>query len=285
MDHQAASDTIAQWQGKRVGVLGDLMLDRYVWGGASRISQEAPIPVVEVDKVTARPGGAANVLYNIVSLGGEAHAFGVVGEDKNGEELSTLLSGLGIGTDGIIRDDGRVTTEKTRIIAAHQQIVRVDTEQKDPLEASVQGALRTKLENAITEGHIDALIIEDYAKGTLNKVLAQQVVACATKHGLPVALDPHPANHLDLSGLTLMTPNRSEAFVLAGKYMTHSVLPIESDAALLDVVAHPVKRGKYNIYSSRLGVMGWRYFSRKAIPFMYPRRRVRSLTYPALAIR
>ena len=238
MDHQAASDTIGQWQGKRVGVLGDLMLDRYVWGGASRISQEAPIPVVEVDKVTARPGGAANVLHNIVSLGGEAHAFGVVGEDKNGEELSTLLGGLGIGTDGIIRDDGRVTTEKTRIIAAHQQIVRVDTEQKDPLAASVQEALLTKLESAITEGRIGALIIEDYAKGTLNKALAQQVVACATKHGLPVALDPHPANHLDLSGLTLMTPNRSEAFVLAGKYMTNSVLPIKRDEALLDVVAH-----------------------------------------------
>jgi rfaE bifunctional protein kinase chain/domain len=87
-------------------------------------------------------------------------------------------------------------------------------------------------------GQIDALIIEDYAKGTLSKTMAQQAVACATAHGIPVALDPHPANHLDLSGLTLMTPNRAEAFVLAGKYMTHSVLPISNDAPLLDVVAH-----------------------------------------------
>ena len=238
MDHQAAKDTIGKWQGKRVGVVGDLMLDRYVWGGASRISQEAPIPVVEVDEVTARPGGAANALHNIVSLGGKAHAFGVVGDDKNGEELRGLLDTLAVDTDGIIEDGTRVTTEKTRIIAAHQQIVRVDTEQKDALEDSVQAALLDKLEGAMKGGQIDALIIEDYAKGTLNKTLAQQAVACATAHGIPVALDPHPANHLDLSGLTLMTPNRAEAFVLAGKYMTHSVLPIEHDAALLDVVAH-----------------------------------------------
>lgn len=238
MDLQSAKDTIGKWQGKRVGVLGDLMLDRYVWGSASRISQEAPIPVVEVDEVTARPGGAANVLHNIVALGGQAHAFGVVGEDKNGEELRGLLDTLAIDTDGIIGDGGRVTTEKTRIIAAHQQIVRVDTEQKDPLEESIQATLLEKLEHAMQGGQIDALIIEDYAKGTLNKTLAQQAVACAAAHDIPVALDPHSANHLDLSGLTLMTPNRAEAFVLAGKYLTHSVLPIEEDAALLDVVAH-----------------------------------------------
>ena len=204
MEYSAAKERIDCWQGKRIAVVGDLMLDRYVWGGASRISQEAPIPVVEVRRTTARPGGAANVLHNIVALGGKALAFGVVGAD------------------------------------------------------------------ALARGEIDALIIEDYAKGTLSPDLARAVVVAAGKHGVPVALDPHPANHLDVPALALMTPNRSEAFALAGVYKTEAVRPVEADGALREVVARLQDRWQVAHLLITLGADGMALFRPEAPPLHVP---------------
>lgn len=218
-----------------MGVVGDLMLDRYVWGSATRISQEAPIPVVQVKNETARPGGAANVLHNITSLGGKAIAFGVIGDDANAETLLSLLGELDIATEAVVRHPDRITTEKTRIIAGNQQVVRVDSEREDPLAPAVVQEMLSRLRDAIDAGAVDGLIIEDYAKGTLNRESAHAIVALAERRGVPVALDPHPGNPLDLTGLTLMTPNRAEAFAMAGRYLTQGTAHLGDDEPLLAV--------------------------------------------------
>ncbi len=270
MEQRQASERIEGWADKRVGVVGDLILDRYVWGSASRISQEAPIPVVEVKEVTVRPGGAANVLHNLVTLGAQAVAFGVLGRDANGDALCNLLAEKGIDAQGVLRDDTRVTTEKTRIVAANQQVVRVDTEKRDPLSEESATRLLEVIRDAIESKHIDGLIIEDYAKGVLNKGLAQRVVELAAAHGVPVALDPHPANHLDLSGLTLMTPNRAEAFSLAGAYHTPAVLPVESDAAFLRVAKHLHETWQVECLLITMGADGMALFLPGSAPLHVP---------------
>ncbi len=235
MQRTQAEQLSQTWSTKRVGVLGDLMLDRYVWGEARRISQEAPIPVVAVKRTTARPGGAANVLLNLTTLGAQALAFGVVGADAAGEELAALLEESGIDAGGVTVDAGRKTTEKTRIIAGTQQVVRVDTEETHPLAGDAAALLVHAITDAITGGAIDALILEDYAKGVFGPALLTQVLEMAHAHSVPVAMDPHPANRFTAKGLTLMTPNRLEAFALAGHYHRDPVFPITEDTALAEV--------------------------------------------------
>lgn len=228
---------IEKFPAQRVAVVGDLMLDRYIWGSASRISQEAPVPVVAIDRQTASPGGAANVLRNISSLGAQPLAFGVIGKDSAGDALVDLLKVERVDTSGVSRSPDRVTSEKTRIIAEHQQIVRVDNERIESISEQDCGDLVTRLRVAIEEGGIDAIIVEDYAKGAVTKELLHEVVALGKKNDIPVALDPHPGNAAAASGLTVMTPNRAEAFAMAGVYPRPSVLPVEDDQALSEVVS------------------------------------------------
>jgi D-beta-D-heptose 7-phosphate kinase/D-beta-D-heptose 1-phosphate adenosyltransferase len=220
------------WQGKRVGVWGDLMLDRYIWGQASRISQEAPIPVVRAQRTTSSPGGAANVLNNLAALGACPVAFGVTGADEAGETLRGALADKGIGTAGVVTATDRCTTEKTRVVAGNQQVVRVDHEVATPLDEETRQALREKLLDAIAGGALDALIIEDYAKGAVDAGLAEEVAAAAQAAGCPVALDPHPGNQIACGGLTVMTPNRAEAFAMAGHFHTDPISPVSEDDAL-----------------------------------------------------
>lgn len=229
----------AQWRGKRVGVWGDLMLDRYVWGQATRISQEAPIPVVRVQRDTCTPGGAANVLNNLAGLGAQPVAFGVIGADESGGALSSALADRGIDAAQVVRCGSRCTTEKTRVVAGNQQVVRVDREEASPLPEDTMDALRTGLLEALGAGALDALIIEDYAKGAVSDVLAAEVVRRAREVGCPVALDPHPGNRFICPGLTVMTPNRAEAFAMAGAFPHDPVTPVEEDESL-DVVARTV---------------------------------------------
>lgn len=225
---------INSWQGKRVAVIGDLMLDRYVWGSASRISPEAPVPVVKVDKTTSSPGGSANVLRNLASLGGTPVAFGLIGDDSTGDELRGLLDDLNVKLDGIVVDDTRRTIEKTRILAGNQQVVRVDTEDVEEITQDKVGELLKRLEEQAD--CLDAIIVEDYAKGTLTQALLSRVVEIAKKHDIPVALDPHPANAFNVKGMSLITPNRREAFAMAGMYFVSGVLPIEEDISLHNTV-------------------------------------------------
>lgn len=219
----------------RVAVIGDLMLDRYVWGEASRISQEAPVPVVHVYKETEVPGGAANVINNLLALTAHAGAFGVVGQDSHGEQLLQLLRDAGADTVGTAVLADRPTTVKTRVVANKQQIVRIDAERVDPLPAAVTETICQQLMAALAADQYDAVIFEDYAKGMLTADLMQNLVNAASQRNIMTALDPHPGHAFDVKGLTVMTPNRAEAFGLAGLYYQPGGMPVHEDKALQEV--------------------------------------------------
>lgn len=247
---------------QRVAVVGDLMLDRYIWGSASRISQEAPVPVVAVDRRSAAPGGAANVLRNIASLGARPLAFGVVGDDAAGTDLIGLLDEQGVETAGIIRSAIRVTAEKTRIIANHQQVVRVDNERVEFINEELVAKLIGLLRSALERDRVDAIVLEDYAKGTVTEALLHGVAALGDEFDVPVALDPHPGNHAAVTGLAVMTPNRSEAFAMSGVYPKPAVEPVSKDAALAEVVAKLQERWAPKYLMITLGSQGMALFQR-----------------------
>ena len=211
---------------RKILVIGDLMLDEFLWGKVTRISPEAPVPVLDIQRRATYPGGAANVARNLASLGAHAALAGVIGEDEPGEQLVRLLTGKGIATGSIRVTPRRPTTHKTRICAItrqlhdhleienQQQIVRVDNESREPLDPESRRWLFDRLRAEIS-AH-DAVIIEDYAKGLVDQELVTLVVAEAKAHGKIVAIDPNPNNPFDWSGGTVLKPNRREAFLAAG---------------------------------------------------------------------
>jgi rfaE bifunctional protein kinase chain/domain len=199
---------------RRLLVVGDLMLDEFVWGRVSRISPEAPVPVVEVLREESYPGGAANVARNLRPFCDRVHVLGMLGDDAPGRRVRELLSENGILPDGLLLEQGWSTIRKTRIIARQQQVVRVDREcVPDPSpgrEERVQAHLTELLAG------VDAVILEDYGKGFLNQKLVGFLLARAAELGIPVTADPNPRNPLDWSGATAVKPNRSEALAAAG---------------------------------------------------------------------
>jgi D-beta-D-heptose 7-phosphate kinase/D-beta-D-heptose 1-phosphate adenosyltransferase len=217
-NNQKLKEIISSFKTNRVAVIGDLILDVYVWGNASRISQEAPVPVVHVNKKTERLGGAANVMCNIVTLGANAHAFGVTGHDQYSQEIKRLMKEFNIDYSGVYIDKKRSTTMKQRVIAASQQLVRIDYEDISDVSAELKKDIVSQLKDRIKSKEIDAVIFEDYAKGMLDSYMAAEICAAARDAGVFVALDPHPGHPLEISGITIMTPNKSEAFGLAGIY-------------------------------------------------------------------
>ena len=220
----------------RIAVLGDLMLDRYVSGTASRLSQEAPVPVLHVRKSEVRLGGAANVMRNLTSLGVQhVLAFGVVGQDRDGEELCALLQKGGVHTDGVLAVPDRRTTVKQRVIASSQQVVRMDFEDTEPVSEEVRNALVEQICSRMKAREIDALILEDYAKGLLERDMLQVIADTAREYGVYTSLDPHPGHDMKVRGLSLMTPNRAEAFDLAEHYWTEPEDVVEEDRVLRKV--------------------------------------------------
>jgi len=219
----------------RVAVAGDLMLDRYIWGRASRLSPEAPVPVVATERCTEVPGGAANVVRNVLGLGAVAQVFGALGDDSEGVALRALLDAGGADMAPTLVLPGRPTTLKTRVIANNQQVVRIDREDTRPVPPDVGERLAASLLAALAGRHVQGVVFEDYAKGLLSRELMQQVTDAARRQGLVTSLDPHPSHSFSVKGLTLMTPNRAEAFGLAGVYYRPGVYPIEKDDALLEV--------------------------------------------------
>ena len=217
-NNQKLKEIISSFKTNRVAVIGDLILDVYVWGNASRISQEAPVPVVHVNKKTERLGGAANVMCNIVTLGANAHAFGVTGHDQYSQEIKRLMKEFNIDYSGVYIDKKRSTTMKQRVIAASQQLVRIDYEDISDVSAELKKDIVSQLKDRIKSKEVDAVIFEDYAKGMLDSDMAAEICAAARDAGVFVALDPHPGHPLEISGITIMTPNKSEAFGLAGIY-------------------------------------------------------------------
>ena len=198
----------------RILVVGDAMLDRFVWGRVNRISPEAPVPVVEFDRESVMPGGAANVAHNLTSLDVPTELIGVVGRDATATELKKLLNSCRVGCDGLLPVADRLTSTKTRIIAHQQQVVRVDRESKQEVDKRATGRLLRLLDDKLDQ--TDAVVVGDYGKGTVTQLLLDYLKAECRARGIWLSLDPKPVHRLDLSGLSLITPNRKEAFELAG---------------------------------------------------------------------
>ncbi|PYU57981.1 MAG: D-glycero-beta-D-manno-heptose-7-phosphate kinase [Acidobacteria bacterium] len=203
--------------GKRIGVLGDLMLDRYLWGTASRLSPEAAVPVVDFVEQSECLGGSGNVAANIATLGARVEAFGVIGNDEPGRALQKCLRGAGIADKGIIVDSKRVTTVKTRIIARHQQVVRVDHERREPLRAEIQEKLLRLLLTALKK--VDALVLSDYDKGLITDDFADRVLSAAHQLHVPVFVKPKTSRLYAYRGARAIVCNAKEA----GFYVTRSL--------------------------------------------------------------
>jgi rfaE bifunctional protein kinase chain/domain len=197
----------------RVLVLGDVMLDQFIWGGVSRISPEAPVPVVDFERESFMPGGAANVARNLTALNVLTELFGAIGNDLAAAQLKKLLAEQKIGCAGLVANSSRHTSVKTRVVAHKQQIVRIDRETRDGLDTQLTqqllSSLKSKLKNA------DAVIVGDYGKGVVTQPLLNEIKTLCHARGIWLSLDPKPVHHLNLSNLSLITPNRKEAFELA----------------------------------------------------------------------
>lgn len=254
----------------RVAVVGDLILNRYVIGSAERISPEAPVPVVRVWREDARLGGAANVMRNVAALGAKAFGFGVIGADPAGNETRRLLAAAGIDAGGVLRQPGRRTTVKTRIMAAKQQIVRIDDECTDQLPDRVSDQLLRRLRTAVVRHRLQAVIIEDYHKGTVTQHLASGVQTLAAERGLITTLDPHPASTWTVRGLTLMKPNRAEAFAMTGIYPRPTVLPLAKDRPLREVATRLRAIWDPEALLISLGAEGMALFSQDGSPHHIP---------------
>lgn len=207
-------ELIGRFPATRILVVGDLMLDEYVWGTVRRISPEAPVPVVAVTRETRSPGGAANVALNIAGLGAQVEVAGMVGEDAPGRELARILRKQGIGVAGLVRDGRRPTAVKTRVIAHSQQVVRVDREERvspgDGPGKALRAAVRGRMKGCA------GVVLSDYRKGVLTRELVEEVVSRARDRGIFVAVDPKQTDFTYYRGCTLITPNRSEAEAALG---------------------------------------------------------------------
>jgi D-beta-D-heptose 7-phosphate kinase/D-beta-D-heptose 1-phosphate adenosyltransferase len=197
----------------RVLVVGDVMLDQFIWGGVSRISPEAPVPVVDFQRESFMPGGAANVARNLVSLETPAELFGAIGNDDAARKLLKLLGEQHIGCTGLVKNSARHTSIKTRIVAHQQQVVRIDRETRGALDAKTTEKLLAEFKTKLAKA--DAVIVGDYGKGVVTQPLLNEIKSLCHERGVWLSLDPKPVHHLNLSNLSLITPNRKEAFELA----------------------------------------------------------------------
>lgn len=214
MEGTYSSTTIEQaldsFRGKRILVIGDVMIDSYLWGRVDRISPEAPVPVVSLHKRENRLGGAANVALNIRNLGGVPVLCTFTGKDEKGELFRILLREKGLGGEGVLTSNNRMTTVKFRIIGNNTQMLRVDEETEHPLQDTETLQLAEKIAGMIGGGQIDAIVFEDYDKGVISPALIQQVVEQACQQGIPVAVDPKRKNFLAYRGVSLFKPNLKE---------------------------------------------------------------------------
>ena len=234
LDEAGIDRILGQFQGKRIAVLGDLMLDRYYWGSVHRISPEAPVPVVEVDSESVRFGGAANVANNIQALGGIPFLIGLVGNDHPGQMMAEMMAERGLDTSGLVVDADRPTTIKTRVIASEQHVVRIDNEAKTPCPEHLQSSIVDGVRYHIHS--LDAILIEDYNKGVITKAVIDEVLAVARKYNKIVTVDPKFDNFLEFKGVTVFKPNRRETEeVLGGRLRTDEEME-QAGRKLLDLL-------------------------------------------------
>lgn len=189
-------------------VIGDLMIDHYVWGDATRLSPEAPVPVVNVKSESTTPGGAANVAQNLISMGAKVVLGGLVGDDISGGQLTAILEQEGIDTCGIIKDSSRPTTVKTRVLAGSHQLVRVDREVTDAVAVSLEDELLNKLKDCIAQ--TDIVLFSDYNKGLFSPSLTQRLIAAINQQGKKIIVDPKGLNYSKYKDAYIIKPNRKE---------------------------------------------------------------------------
>ena len=193
----------------KILVVGDMILDEFIWGDVSRISPEAPVPVVEVRSQSNMPGGAANVVSNVRSLGAKSGMAGVIGRDEAGRILKNELARIKADTSGVFQDEKRPTSCKTRIVAHNQQVVRIDREKVGKINKGMHNRLIQFIKKTISK--VDAVILEDYGKGVITSSLVNEVVRLAKKYGKIVSVDPKEENFFSYQGVTIITPNHHEA--------------------------------------------------------------------------
>jgi D-beta-D-heptose 7-phosphate kinase/D-beta-D-heptose 1-phosphate adenosyltransferase len=211
----------------KILVLGDLMIDHYLWGSCERISPEAPVQVVDVAKETTVLGGAGNVINNLKALGADVSVAGVIGDDANGEELREMLREIDVASQNLIIQAGRKTSKKSRIIAVSQQILRYDKESKNAIEDASVEKILDSIKESIKE--YDALILSDYGKGVLTEDLCQGVIALANENGVKVLVDPKGSDFAKYRGAYLLTPNKKEAQLATG-------IDIDDEASLKEAL-------------------------------------------------
>lgn len=268
MNRTRANELIGAFPARRVLVVGDVMLDEFVWGSVSRISPEAPVPVVEVERESYFPGGAANVARNLAEFCRDVRLLALIGTDPAGDRLRELLAERGIRLEWLHRDPDYRTIVKTRIIARHQQVVRVDRERKCGFTADQRDRAVAQFEAMLAE--IDAVVFEDYGKGLLGQELADRMLAAARAAGKIVALDPNPNNRLAWHSITAATPNRAEAFAAAGQPWSEPVTPPVADAALFEVGRRLLAAWSAEMVLVTLGEHGMMLFQRDVPPHHIP---------------
>lgn len=214
LTQERAASIVGEFSGKRIVVLGDLMLDEFIWGRVRRISPEAPVPVVEVDRQTLALGGAGNVVSNLVALGAVATPVGMVGDDSDAERLRHAFRELDVSTDRLVLDGARPTTVKTRIIAHNQQVVRADRENRSPISSDLGDRVAQAFLGAIEAA--DAVVVSDYGKGLLTPRSLSQALPAAHERGLIVCLDPKTRSFANYQPVTVITPNSQEAAEASG---------------------------------------------------------------------
>lgn len=248
---------VSNFRDKKILVIGDLILDEFIWGKVSRISPEAPVPVVWVNNESFMPGGASNVANNINSLGGKAYVVGVVGNDERAGILKGELEHRGVNVDGIFTDPERPTILKTRVIAHQQQVVRIDKEKVDPIRDRNIKKIVNFIENIIDE--MDGLVVEDYGKGLITPRLLDRVIPMAKKKKKIIAVDPKEEHFSYYKGVTLLTPNNAEASRAAG-------FEIKDKATLKKAGTELLKKLKVRVLLVTLGEEGMMVFEEGKSP-------------------
>ena len=268
MKAQRLKKILSRAKTKRILVIGDLMLDEFVWGKVGRISPEAPVPVVEVTGESFYPGGAANVARNLREFIGHVAVIGLIGSDRGGRQLRELLAAQKIEMADAIEDTGFPTIVKTRIIARNQQIVRVDREQlRSPTPAQVARIVRNVRSRL---AKTDAIIFEDYGKGFLSAEIVRQICDDALAAGKVVTGDPNPHHLIEWKDVTAVKPNRNEAFLAAGIPWSDPVDPPGKDKALLKAGEILLKKWQTKLLLITLGEQGMMLFERRKKPHHIP---------------
>jgi D-beta-D-heptose 7-phosphate kinase/D-beta-D-heptose 1-phosphate adenosyltransferase len=222
---------LKNFKGRKILVIGDIILDEYIFGKVSRISPEAPVPVVEVQSCNYLPGGAAYVATHINNLGGNVYLTGIIGDDKYGDEICKSLQNGNISIDGLIKDFERPTILKTRVIAQHQQVVRIDYEKKSHITKGIMERILNYVNNVIKE--IEVVVISDYGKGVVIPSLIKKVIKLAHRFSKPIIVDPKPTYCLLYKGVTVITPNTAEAGASVGKVISNEKILIKVGKELL----------------------------------------------------